>query len=77
MSVIEGFAEEVFSWGGTSFPLFRKGEGPGVILLHELPGLTHETVDFATWISLFGSNPGKNSYPTYGVPSAATVGIDP
>jgi dienelactone hydrolase len=50
MSVIEGFSEDAFSWGDQSLTLFRKGEGPGVILLHELPGLTQETVDFARWI---------------------------
>ena len=54
MSAIEGFAEEAFSWGDQSLTLFRKGDGPGVILLHELPGLTQETVDFARWIADHG-----------------------
>lgn len=41
---------ERFSAEGHSFALFRKGEGPGVILLHELPGLTKETLDLAQWL---------------------------
>jgi dienelactone hydrolase len=50
MSAIRGFREEVFSADGRSLTLFRKGTGPAVILLHELPGLTSETVDFAELI---------------------------
>lgn len=51
MSAIEGFSEETFTTDDRSFTVFRKGEGPGVILLHELPGLTRETVEFAEWIA--------------------------
>ncbi|MEP6877609.1 MAG: dienelactone hydrolase family protein [Nitrosospira sp.] len=51
MSAIKGFFEETFTADDRSITLFRKGEGPAVILLHELPGLTHETVEFAEWIA--------------------------
>lgn len=51
ISAIEGFSEEAFTAGDYAITLFRKGDGPGVILLHELPGLTHETVEFAEWIA--------------------------
>ncbi len=51
MSAIKGFSEERFAVEERAFTLFRKGEGPGVILLHELPGLTEETVELAQWIS--------------------------
>lgn len=51
VSAIKGFFEETFTADGHTFTLFRKGEGPGVILLHELPGLTQETVEFAEWIA--------------------------
>lgn len=54
MSAIKGFSEETFTAGDHSMALFRKGDGPGVILLHELPGLTHETVEFAEWIAGHG-----------------------
>jgi dienelactone hydrolase len=30
-----------------TFPTYRKGTGPGVILIHEIPGLTPEVVAFA------------------------------
>lgn len=51
VSAIKGFSEETFTADDRTFTLFRKGEGPGVILLHELPGLTQETVEFAEWIA--------------------------
>lgn len=47
VSAIEGFSAETFTAEGRTFRLFRKGGGPGVILLHELPGLTQETVELA------------------------------
>lgn len=51
MNMIEGFEEQLFSHGDYSFRVFRKGsDGPGVILLHELPGLTAETVELAEYI---------------------------
>ena len=51
MSAIKGFFEETFTADDRSITLFRKGDGPAVILLHELPGLTHDTVEFAEWIA--------------------------
>jgi hypothetical protein len=30
-----------------NFPTYRKGEGPGVIVIHEIPGLTPKVVAFA------------------------------
>lgn len=54
MSAIPGFKEEQFHHGEFPFQIFRKGSGPGVILLHELPGLTQETVKFADFIASNG-----------------------
>lgn len=54
MSAIKGFSEETFTTGNHSLILYGKGDGPGVILLHELPGLTQDTVEFAEWIAGHG-----------------------
>jgi dienelactone hydrolase len=51
MSAIPGFNEETFDASGYSMRLFRRGEGYGVVLLHELPGLTEETASFAEWLA--------------------------
>lgn len=53
---------------GTTRRVFRKGEGPGVLVMHEIPGITPEVADFARLLAdagytvflphLFGT-PGK------------------
>lgn len=59
----------LFSHGGMVHSVFSKGDGPGVILMHELPGMTPEFWRLANWLSarftvyapdLFG----KSSAPT-------------
>lgn len=43
----QGYAERGFAHGGISHPVFDKGLGPPVLMLHELPGLAQACVDFA------------------------------
>lgn len=62
------FSVEEFSHAGYSYPVFRQGEGPVVLVIHEVPGITPEVADFARRLvaagftvmmpSLFGS-PGQ------------------
>ena len=40
-----------FESGGIQHSVFRAGEGPGVILMHELPGMTAEFWRLANWLS--------------------------
>jgi dienelactone hydrolase len=47
---MDGFVEEHFKEGPITRSVFRKGHGFGVVLLHELPGLTTETVSLAEHI---------------------------
>lgn len=35
------------TYDGTTHPTYRKGSGPGVILVHEIPGITPELIAFA------------------------------
>jgi hypothetical protein len=51
VSAVKGFSEELSTAGDHTFPIFRKGAGRGVILLHELPGLTPEAGEFAEWLA--------------------------
>jgi dienelactone hydrolase len=41
--MIEGFDRGEFSYDGQTRPLYRAGRGPGVVVMHEIPGL-HPTV---------------------------------
>lgn len=66
---LEGFAESAFTYNGVTYPTFRHGTGPGVVILPEIPGFTPKTADLGRRIadcgftvvvpSLFGS-PGKS-----------------
>lgn len=47
---IEGYSEFNFDDKGVFHPVYRRGEGPAVIVMHELPGLTPEVVRFANWV---------------------------
>src|SRR5690349_8683030 len=52
---IEGYAEESFTYEQQARTVFRSSvAGPPVLLMHELPGLTTETVQFADWLGTRG-----------------------
>ena len=51
MIPLDGFDVFAFEAGGVSKPVYRRGEGPGVVLIHELPGMAPECVDLARRIS--------------------------
>lgn len=46
MSRLVGWDESVFTAEGRGFPVFRKGTGPGVIVIHEVPGITPKVQAF-------------------------------
>lgn len=46
-TVLEGWALGSHTADGTTHPTYRRGTGPGVLLIHELPGITPEVVAFA------------------------------
>jgi dienelactone hydrolase len=64
----EGFTESTFTHDGISRPVFRAGDGPAVVVIHEVPGLHPEVIAFGRRVvdagftvympSLFGT-PGK------------------
>ena len=48
---LPGFERYDFTAGGLTKPVYRRGEGPGVVLIHELPGMSVECVEFAAKIA--------------------------
>lgn len=44
---LAGFTEETFTHGGESRTVYRKGSGPGVVIMHEIPGIIPEVRAFA------------------------------
>lgn len=73
MSQLAGWTESTYTAGGTTLPTFRKGTGPGVVIIHEIPAITPKVQAFADDVvasgftvvmpSLLGTTPGKG----YGV----------
>ena len=47
MTDLDGWARTELAFDGITHPTYRRGAGPGVIVVHELPGITPEVVTFA------------------------------
>jgi dienelactone hydrolase len=68
MTLLNGWLLESFTADGTTYPVYRRGTGPGVIIVHEIPGITPKVQAFAEEVvaagftvlmpSLFGT-PGE------------------
>src|SRR5690348_14317282 len=78
------FEKERFSSGGWERDVFRRGSGPAVIVMSEVPGITPKVADFARMVSdrgltavmphLFGT-PGKEMTPAYAMGTIAKLCI--
>jgi dienelactone hydrolase len=81
-SVLAGWVRSSFTAGGITHDTFRRGCGPGVIVIHEIPGITPKVTQFADEVvaagftvvmpSLVGT-PGKEPNAAYGAQSLAKV----
>ena len=47
MSDLPGWARSEFTADGVTHATYRRGEGPGVIVIHEIPGITPQVLTFA------------------------------
>ena len=47
MSSLEYWTHGSHTAGGVTHPTYRKGSGPGVIVIHEIPGITPAVLEFA------------------------------
>ncbi|TQJ50240.1 dienelactone hydrolase family protein [Phycicoccus sp. SLBN-51] len=45
--VLDGWVQGIHTADGRTHPTYRRGTGPGVVVIHELPGITPEVVAFA------------------------------
>src|ERR1700722_5603934 len=46
-----GFTETRFFHDGKERPVFRRGDGPAVVVMHEVPGIIPEVARFATHVA--------------------------
>ena len=49
--MLDGFETTSFSHGGAARTVYRSGQGPGVLIMHEVPGITPEVARFARWVA--------------------------
>lgn len=81
---LSDFTTSSFTYQGKTKLLYRKGSGPGVVIIHEIPGITPQVADFARRVAeagfttvlpvLFGT-PGKPMTAGYTVGVIASVCI--
>jgi dienelactone hydrolase len=48
---IEGFDETLFSHDGQTRDVYRRGKGPAVVVIHEIPGILPEVIRFAARVA--------------------------
>jgi dienelactone hydrolase len=80
--VLDGYTETTETYDGTPRQVFRTGEGPAVIVIHEIPGITPAVAEFGRKVaaigctavlpSLFGT-PGRAMSTPYVMSSMASV----
>jgi len=46
MTLLDSWTQSSHTADGVTHPTYRKGTGPGVIVIHEIPGLTPEVIGF-------------------------------
>lgn len=46
-TALDGWTRAEFDADGRSYDTYRRGSGPGVIVIHEIPGMTPEVIAFA------------------------------
>jgi dienelactone hydrolase len=81
---MEGFVRGSFTDGGKTREIYSIGSGPGVVVIHEIPGITPEVAAFGRKVAtrgmtavlpvLFGM-PGKSLTPRYAAAEFARVCI--
>ena len=54
MTVLDGWTLGEHEASGVTHPTYRKGAGPGVVIIHEIPGITAEVVRFAEEVVVAG-----------------------
>ena len=81
-STLDGWHAAPFTGGGLTYDVYAKGDGPGVVVIPEIPGLSPEVLAFADHLvdagfsvvvpSLFGT-PGKEVTVPYALSTLAKL----
>src|SRR5258708_6459271 len=81
---MEGYVRDSFTHGGKNRDTYIMGSGPGVVVIHEIPGITPQVAAFGRRVAergmtavlpvLFGT-PGKPESPSYVASQIARICI--
>ena len=77
-AVLADYAKTDFTDGGRTYPVYRRGTGPAVIVIHEMPGLHPLVVRFADRVAAAGMTvfcPSLFGQPGRPVNAAYTLGV--
>ena len=83
-TILDGWTRSSFAAAGITRDTFRRGEGPGVVVVHEIPGITPKVLAFADDVVAAGftvampslvGDPGREMSAGYVVRSIARVCI--
>jgi dienelactone hydrolase len=56
--MLEGFEKTSFTHDGKTRPVHTKGQGPGVVIMHEIPGIYPAVAEFAVRVLAAGFRVG-------------------
>ena len=73
--MLEGFSESSYTHDGTTRQVFRAGEGPAVVVIHEVPGITPAVAAFGTRVAEAGFTAVLPSL--FGEPGRPIAGLYP
>jgi dienelactone hydrolase len=68
---LAGFEADTFTHGGKERAIFRRGSGPAVIVIAEIPGITPKVAEFATRVAAIGCTAVMPHL--FGVPGQASL----
>ncbi|MGH9273735.1 MAG: dienelactone hydrolase family protein [Acidimicrobiales bacterium] len=54
MGTLDGYEQDTFTWAGKQRDVYRRGTGPAVIVLAEMPGITPKVIEFADRVVALG-----------------------
>ncbi len=46
MALLDSWTRSTHTADGVAHDIYRKGSGPGVVVIHEIPGMTPEVIGF-------------------------------
>jgi dienelactone hydrolase len=73
MADLATYDEDSFTWGGKRRTVFRRGSGPAVIVLAEMPGITPKVLEFADRVVELGCTAVLPHL--FGIPGAAPSAV--